>query len=131
MKRVVLVWLILFMSLLPAHADQQKAISDWFAALKTADRDVFGSLLTEDAKVIIKSLQTVQTKQEYIEALDTWEEVVGDLRLSYSTDRVDAERIVAIVCYNFAANSFTNRETFSFDDGKVFSVLQEKIQDGC
>lgn len=131
MKRFVSICLLLVACVTPAYAQQQSAISDWYAGLKTADRKVPAALLSDNARVTVKSLQIVQSKEAYIESLDTWEEVIGDLELTYTTDRVDEERIVAIVCYQFSENAFTNRETFSFEDGKILSLLQEKIQDGC
>lgn len=131
MKRLITLFIVLSALTLPANAQQQETIAIWYAGLKSADKSAFEMLMTEDAKIILKELQVVQTKTEYIESLDNWEEVIDDLRLTYSTDRVDAERIVSIVCYQFKSNSFTNRETFSFDEGKVFQLLQEKIKDEC
>ncbi len=131
MKRFFLITVLFWIAVSPSYAQQENKVADWYAALRTADRDAISSVLTDDAKVLIKSLQVVQTKQEYIDALDTWEEIVDDLQLSYSADRVDAERIVAVVCYQFASNAFTNRETFTFEEGKIAQLFQEKIKDGC
>lgn len=114
-----------------ASADQQVIVTKWYEALKSVDRGAFQDLMSEDAKVLNIELQLVQNKEEFIEALDNWEDVAGDLILNYSTDRVDAERLVAVVCYQFPSNAFTNRETFSIEDGKIFQLLQEKIKDGC
>jgi hypothetical protein len=115
----------------PAFAGDSNVVDRWYQALRSNDRAAFGELMTEDARIFLNQLGVVQSRDDFIESLDTWEEVSADVQIYVSLDRVDEERLIARVCYQFPENSYTNSEIFSFDDGKIFQQVQERIQEGC
>ncbi|MEL7430567.1 MAG: nuclear transport factor 2 family protein [Pseudomonadota bacterium] len=129
--RIALSCFLLVAGTSTVFADDSGAVDRWYKALRSNDRAAFAELMTEDARVFLNQLGVVQSREEFIESLDVWEEVSADVQIYVSLDRVDEERLVATVCYQFPENSYTNSEMFSFDDGKIFQQVQERIQEGC
>jgi len=130
MKQLIIAALL---TIIPAIANAEGAslIDQWYTALKTSDRASFAELLSEDAKIDLNDLGISQTKAEFIEALDNWEDVASDLTLTYTAQDINATRVTAEVCYKFSAGSFTNLETFTFAEGRIINQIQEKMKDGC
>jgi len=106
-------------------------IDQWYTALKTSDRTTFDTMLAANARIQIMDLGITQTKAEFIEALDNWEEAAKELKLSHEIGKVNETSATVEVCYEFPSNSFTNEETFEFSDGKVVSQVQQQIEEGC
>ena len=125
---VVLIW---SSSINAVFADDSAAVNMWYQALKNSDGEILGTLMTDDARIFLNHLDVVQTRAEFIGSLDIWEDVAKDLEIEFVVDRLDEERLVAVVCYTFPDNAFTNRETFSFDEGKIFLQVQEREKSGC
>lgn len=113
------------------RAEDRSIIDAWYDALKASDREVFNQLLDENAVIDLKQFGTIQTKSEFLSALDHWDEVVSTLSLVYSWEGIDATSASATVCYKFPNNSFTNLEVFTVNDGRIVRQEQEKLMDGC
>lgn len=130
-KLLISIAMILFASQ-TAIAENADLVSKWYSALKTSNQTIFNELIAEDAVLEINPLEITQTKSEYIEALDNWEEVAKDLTLIIKGIRSTGETTVrAMVCYKFSENSFMNEELFVFLDGKITSFSQNKRSDEC
>lgn len=131
MKRIILIMTVLLMTAQTAAADSISYVNRWYSALRTVNRPVFDQLLANSAKIELKQLSVVQDKSEFIESLDNWEDVAGDVLISTTINGSDGEKIEVSVCYQFASDAFTNRETFWIADGKIIRQVQEKLQEGC
>ena len=112
-------------------ASDTSIVDKWYSALKTSNRTAFSTLIGEDAKIELKSLEIVQTREEFIDALDNWEDASGELTLIRKIKSVTETTASVEVCYRFPSNSFMNLETFEFADSQVFLQIQEKIKDEC
>ena len=128
--RFLIATLVLLVTSQSAAADT-KLIDRWYNALRTVDRPAFQQLLSDSAKIELKQLGVIQDKSEFIESLDNWEDVAGDLLISTTINGAGSNKLEVFVCYQFASNAFTNRETFWIEDAKVIRQIQEKMQEGC
>jgi len=130
----------LFALLMPliliACSDEQSSaksetVDKWYAALKASDRSAFNEIMTEDAIIEIKALGIIQTKAEFIESLNNWEDIAKSLKLSHTVRKASDTSARVEVCYEFPSNSFTNTESFTLVNGKVTSQVQELLKEGC
>jgi len=132
MKRLLLTTVITIFTTTNVFADNMALVNQWYGAMKTSNRAVFQEMLAADASIEIRPLEITQTKSEFIEALDNWEEITGDLTLiirgSGATGETSAQ---ARVCYRFSENSYLNEENFTFLDGKVTGYIQTRLEDEC
>lgn len=132
MKRLLLSATVLFFTAQSAIAADTELVAKWYSALKTSNRETFKELLADEATLDLKPLEITQTKAEYIEALDNWEDVAKDLTLIMKGVNSTGETTAsANVCYKFSENSFLNEELFIFLDGKVTSYTQNRLKDEC
>lgn len=132
MKKLMLTTAIMMFASHVAQAADTELVNKWYGALKTSNRAVFQELIANDAVLEINPLEITQTKGEYIEALDNWEDVAEDLTLIMKGVNSRSETTaVAMVCYKFSQNSFLNEERFEFLDNKVIKYSQIRRQDEC
>ena len=131
MKRGMLVAAALLMMAQPAFADVLSKVNRWYVALRTVERPVFYELMPAGAIIDLKSLGVEQDRTEFIESLDYWEDVAGDLLISKTIISSSDEKVVVDVCYRLPTESFTNRETFLFDGERIVRQIQEKLRSGC
>ena len=103
----------------------QDVVGKWYEALKSSDRAAFAMILSDNAQIEVTSLGLVQSKSEFIDALDNWEDVAKDLELVVGDMSATSDGKSVVVCYRFASNSFTNRETFTLSEGKVGKQVQD------
>ena len=106
-------------------------VARWFDALRTADRDAFAALIATDAKIDLRDLGIVQTRDEFIESLDSWEEAMEGATIEAKPVETTAGSAVMDVCYRFPGNAQRNRESYSFDGGAITAVTQETVGDSC
>ena len=121
----------LLMTVQNAAADDQVTINSWYDALRTVNRPVFDRLISDAATIELKQLDVVQDKSEFIESLDTWEDVAGDVFISTTIHGTDGTKTEVHVCYRFPSDAFINRETFWIVSGLITRQVQEKLQDDC
>jgi len=113
---------------------QSSLLDRWYTALFDVNRVAIADLLTEDAVINLEDLGVTQTKAEFIEALDEWEEVVKDANLAWQLEEgteADATQASVLVCYQFPDNEMMIREVFAFRDGKIASSVQTTAGDSC
>lgn len=117
-----------------AFAQNNKtAIKPWFQALSPVDREVISELLADDAQIELKDYDITQSKEEFVEALDNWEEAIesGSIAFKIDEDASSEENITTKVCYKFSSNELLTVETFEFNEGMIIKSVQETIADDC
>lgn len=117
-----------------AFAQNNKtAIKPWFQALSPVDREVISELLADDAQIELKDYDITQSKEEFVEALDNWEEAIesGSIAFKIDEDASSEENITTKVCYKFSSNELMTVETFEFSEGMIVKSVQETIADDC
>ena len=106
-------------------------VQAWFVALTKVTHPGFKKLIAEDAKIELRDLGIIQTRQEFLDSLDEWEDATkGAILLTQMISSKDGTDIVR-VCYRFKNNEQLNRETYQYTDGKITSVIQELIGKEC
>lgn len=130
MNKILAAFVLLFLSSSQGFGEETP-VEAWYAALLDVNRETFDKIISDDARIILKELQVIQNKNEFIDSLDNWEEAAKDLSLSFHADRKGENEIVTQVCYQFESNAFTNLETFTIENGKIVLQVQEKLRDGC
>lgn len=124
-------------ALMPLAAQAQEAhpvLEKWYAALFDIDRASFETLLADGAVVKLEDFGVEQTKTEFIDALDEWEDASKDADFAWQIDPEapnTGDEATALVCYRFPTNTLMTREAFRFQDGKVFESVQKSIGDSC
>ncbi|MBO6916968.1 MAG: hypothetical protein JJ858_00925 [Rhizobiaceae bacterium] len=108
-------------------------IKPWFQALKPVDREVISQLLADEAQIELKDYDITQTKTEFVEALDSWEDAIENGSIAYKIDHQnsDDDYIITKVCYKFTSNELMTVEMFLFNDGMIVKSVQETVADHC
>ena len=133
MKKVILALVLLLAPMAAASGgESEKALVErWYIALEKIDRAAFANLMTDSAKVTLGDLDIIQTKAEFIESLDEWEDAMKGAAIRHAVDG-DAEGLITVsVCYKFSDNESLTREVFAFEGGKIVSSEQETIAETC
>jgi len=122
--------------LLPVSSavSQNSLLDRWYTALFDVNRLAFADLLADDAVITIEDLGVIQTKAEFIEALDEWEDAVENANLAWQLEagtEADATTASVLVCYQFPENEKMIREIFGFRDAKIVSSVQTTVGDSC
>ena len=137
--KLMLVSVIFAIALIP-HSFAQDGVNEpemsaevqaWFVALTKVTHPGFKKLIAEGAKIELRDLGIIQTRQEFLDSLDEWEDATkGAILLTQIISSKDGIDIVR-VCYRFENNEQLNRETYYYADGKITSVIQELISKKC
>lgn len=113
---------------------QNTLLDRWYTALFDVNRVAIADLLAEDVIINLEDLGVTQTKAEFIESLDEWEEVAKNANLAWQLEE-DAEvgpnEASVLVCYQFPDNEMMIREVFGFRDSKITSSVQTTVGDSC
>ncbi len=122
--------------LLPVSSavSQNSLLDRWYTALFDVNRLAIADLLADDAVITIEDLGVIQTKAEFIEALDEWEDAVENANLAWQLEagtEADATTASVLVCYQFPENEKMIREVFGFRDAKIVSSVQTTVGDSC
>lgn len=123
----------LILPVAPAAA-QSSLLDRWYTALFDVNRIAIADLLAEDAVINLEDLGVTQTKAEFIEALDEWEDVAKNANLAWQLEEgteADATKASVLVCYQFPDNEMMIREVFGFRDTKIVSSVQTTVSDSC
>lgn len=132
---IALTAISLCMMPLPALGDDVSPLLEtWYTALFNVDRSAFSTLLADGAVIRLEDLAIEQTREEFIESLDAWEEASKESDFAWQADPDGANTAsvgTALVCYRFPDNTIMTRETFRFVDGKVVESVQKGIGDSC
>lgn len=114
-----------------AAQELPEPVAKWFTALRSVDRIGFGELMHNDATVELKSPGFTQTKGEFIEALDNWQEIAGDIEITARPVSVTDASASVQVCYRRPSEAWTNLEVYTFADGFITGSVQERISEDC
>ncbi|MCB1428717.1 MAG: hypothetical protein KDJ48_13170 [Nitratireductor sp.] len=106
-------------------------VDTWYEALKSADRETFDQIIAEAAMIELKYLDVIQTKDEFIESLDSWEDIADGVSIRTRLVSATAESATVEVCYRFPDNERLNIENFVFSDGLIRSSVQELKAETC
>lgn len=123
----------LLLSVSPAIA-QNSLLDRWYTALFDVNRLAIADLLADDAVISLEDLGVTQTKAEFIEALDEWEEAVENANLAWQLEEgAEASTSTAsvLVCYQFPENEMMIREVFGFRGTKIVSSVQTTVGESC
>jgi hypothetical protein len=115
----------------PVAQEMPAAVTQWYQALRAADREAFAALMAPDARIDLRDLGIVQTRDEFIESLDSWEDAMEGGSIETKTVESPEAAPIVEVCYRFPANQQHNRETFTLDGATVAGVVQETIAGDC
>ena len=113
---------------------QNSLLDRWYTALFDVNRVAIADLLADDAVINLEDLGVTQTKAEFIEALDEWEDVAKNANLAWQLEEgaeVDVTTASVLVCYQFPDNEMMIREVFGFRDSKIISSVQTTVGDSC
>jgi hypothetical protein len=126
--------LVLFLALAPAvnaEDGRMPVIEKWYIALAAIDRGAFETLLADNAAITLEDLDVEQTKREFIDSLDEWEEAMQGASIKHRISAETPENVTVTVCYAFPKNESLTREVFTIEDGKVARSVQTTIADSC
>jgi len=104
-------------------------VARWYDALRKADAEAVSALLTEDAKVELKDLGVVQTREEFVESMDSWADAIEGGAIE--TKVQEAGSVTVDVCYRFPENQQRNREIFAIAGDRIAGVVQEAVAADC
>ncbi|MDQ6432597.1 nuclear transport factor 2 family protein [Mesorhizobium sp. LHD-90] len=110
---------------------QEPVVEQWYAALATADRGKFESLLADDAKIRLIDLGVEQTKAEFVDSLDEWEAAMAGATIRHRIEKTAGAVTTVIACYHFPANDVLLRETFLVEAGLIRENIQVEIAESC
>ena len=119
----------------PAQAVEELQMSlevrEWFKALSQVSPRRFRNIISENAKIELRDLGIVQTREEFLESLDAWNDATKGAILLTQVVSSQGGIDVVEVCYRFTSNEQLNRETYTYASGRIVAVVQEKIGDAC
>jgi hypothetical protein len=65
---------------------QNSLLDRWYTALFDVNRLAIADLLADDAVITLEDLGVTQTKAEFIEALDEWEDAIKNANLAWQLE---------------------------------------------
>ena len=114
-----------------AAENAEAVVEKWYAALETADRAAFEQIIADDAVITLNDLETDQSKREFIESLDEWEDAMRGASIRHKLETSAPDTASVLVCYTFPGNETLGRETFRVEGGKVRESVQTNVGDSC
>ncbi|TSE07978.1 nuclear transport factor 2 family protein [Mesorhizobium intechi] len=130
-RSVVFAAAALLIAIVAARADDGAIISRWYSALLVADRTELADLLADDVRIKLEDLGIVQSKQEFIAALDEWKGAVAGAAIRHRVEKSEAGITTVIACYDFPDNDMLMQETFAVADNRITASSQAAIAENC
>ena len=121
----------LLIAIAAARADDGAIISRWYSALLVADRTELADLLADDVRIKLEDLGIVQSKQEFIAALDEWKGAVAGAAIRHRIEKSEDGITTVIACYDFPDNDMLMQETFAVTDNRITASSQAAIAENC
>jgi hypothetical protein len=121
----------LLLSVITARADEGAIIGRWYAALLAADRTELSGLLADDVRIKLDDLGVVQTKQEFIAAIDEWQGAVAGAAIRHRIEKAEGGVTTVTACYDFPNNDMLMQETFAITDNRITASSQAAIAETC
>jgi hypothetical protein len=114
-----------------AAEDAEAIVEKWYLALEAVDRAAFENIIADNAVITLTDLETDQTKREFIESLDEWQDAIQGASIRHKIETATADTASVLVCYTFPDNETLGRETFRVENGKIRESVQTTIGDSC
>ena len=130
-RPVVFAAAALLIAIIAARADDGAIISRWYSALLVADRTELADLLADDVRIKLEDLGVVQSKQEFIAALDEWKGAVAGAAIRHRIEKSEDGVTTVIACYDFPDNDMLMQETFAVTDNRITASSQAAIAENC
>ena len=130
-RSVVFTAAALLIAIVAARADDGAIISRWYSALLVADRTELADLLADDVRIKLEDLGVVQSKQEFIAALDEWKGAVAGAAIRHRIEKSEGGVTTVIACYDFPDNDMLMQETFAVTDNRITASSQAAIAENC
>lgn len=131
-SRLLCVFTLLACTSAYAQDDQSLVLKSWYQALFPVDRDTISNHLTDNAVVDLKDYDVVQSKSEFIESLDSWEDAIEGGSIKYKMKGLASGGAMRThVCYIFSSNELMTEEIFTFSNGKIMNSIQVTIAEDC
>ncbi|MBE1710324.1 MULTISPECIES: hypothetical protein [Mesorhizobium] len=130
-RSVVFTAAALLIAIVAARADDGAIISRWYSALLVADRTELADLLADDVRIKLEDLGIVQSKQEFIAALDEWKGAVAGAAIRHRIEKSEGGVTTVIACYDFPDNDMLMQETFAVTDNRITASSQAAIAENC
>ncbi|WP_027053118.1 hypothetical protein [Mesorhizobium erdmanii] len=130
-RSAVFTFVALLIAIIAARADDGAIISRWYSALLVADRTELADLLADDVRIKLDDLGIVQSKQEFIAALDEWKGAVAGAAIRHRIAKSEGGVTTVIACYDFPDNDVLTRETFAVTDNHITASSQAAIAENC
>jgi len=130
-RSVVFTAAALLVAIIAARADDGAIISRWYSALLVADRTELADLLADDVRIKLEDLGVVQSKQEFIAALDEWKGAVAGAAIRHRIEKSEGGVTTVIACYDFPDNDMLMQETFAVTDNRITASSQAAIAENC
>ncbi|MHC2794618.1 hypothetical protein ACVINZ_003630 [Mesorhizobium jarvisii] len=130
-RPVVFTAAALLIAIVAARADDGAIISRWYSALLVADRTELADLLADDVRIKLEDLGVVQSKQEFIAALDEWKGAVAGAAFRHRIEKSEGGVTTVIACYDFPDNDMLMQETFAVTDNRITASSQAAIAENC
>ncbi|ANN56311.1 nuclear transport factor 2 family protein [Mesorhizobium sp. 2RAF45] len=130
-RPVVFAAAALLIAIVAARADDGAIISRWYSALLVADRTELADLLADDVRIKLEDLGVVQSKQEFIAALDEWKGAVAGAAIRHRIEKSEGGVTTVIACYDFPDNDMLMQETFAVTDNRITASSQAAIAENC
>ena len=112
-------------------------INAWYAALSPpggleATQAQIAALLSDDAMIELKDLNTTQTKAQFVESLEGWVAAIEQGSVAHKIQPgATMENVTALVCYDFGGNALMTREVFDIAAMRITRSVQETIAERC
>ena len=129
--RPTAVALLLFAAVAPAAADPAEVLDRWYEALMKPDRAALAAMLEDDATITLEDLDISQTRAEFIESMDEWEDAVKGASEQHRLDSTVGDAVTMLVCYHFPDNDLLMRESFIFAGDRIAQSTQATVAENC
>jgi hypothetical protein len=120
-----------------AADDHTQVLTSWYQALSLdVNSQAISSILAPDAVIDLKDLGIVQTKDEFVESLSSWEDAIEDGSIAFKLDEAmtSDQMVTSLVCYTFASGSsgqMMTKEIFEFENNQITKSVQPTLSDTC
>ncbi|MCB1421510.1 MAG: nuclear transport factor 2 family protein [Nitratireductor sp.] len=115
-----------------ANGDLPAPVQTWYGALGAVDRSALEDVLADDARIDLRDLGIVQTRDEFLDSLDAWAEANKNAEILTRPGKATGNNAIAVeVCYRFPSNEVLFEETFELTGEKITRSVQQQLSENC
>lgn len=129
--RLIATALLVLSTVDPAAADPVETLDRWYEALMQPDRTALEAMLDENATITLEDLGISQTRGEFIESMDEWEDAVEGASEEHRLDSTVGDTVTMLVCYHFSGNDLLMREGFTLAGDTITKSTQTTVAENC